>query len=216
MTSTSATVDDSHGHGHGHGPLPPGHFHHLEPEQAYHASIFGMWLFLATEVLFFGGLFAAFAVFHGQYPELFHAGAKSLNWKLGGLNTIVLLLSSYFMARGVDAAQHGQNKPVIKWLTGTFICAGIFMVVKYIEYTTKFEHGIFPQTNLFYALYFCLTGLHGIHVVVGMCAVGWIMALAKRNLFSETYYTPCEVVGLYWHLVDLVWIYLFPLLYLIG
>lgn len=217
MDSVATTAADTHlEHGHGHEKLPAGHFHHIEPEGAYHASIFGMWLFLATEVLFFGGLFAAFAVFHRQYPELFHEGSRELNWKLGGINTLVLLVSSYFMARGVDAAQHGRNKEVRNWLIGTILCGAIFMGIKYVEYTTKFHAGHFPWTNLFFALYFCLTGLHGIHVLVGMAAVQWIRMLAKRNLFSETYYTPCEVVGLYWHLVDLVWIYLFPLLYLIG
>jgi len=228
MSSHAHTGDQSHPQGHsahqnhgqdhgGHGhALPPGHFHHFEPEQAYHASKFGMWLFLATEVLFFGGLFAAFAVFHSKYFHLFHESSKLLNWKLGGVNTIVLLISSYSMALGVDAAQHGNNKKVIKCLAITLLCAATFMVIKYIEYSTKFEHGIFPSTNLFFALYFCLTGLHGIHVVIGIGAIAWVMSLAKKERFSKTYYTPCEVVGLYWHLVDLVWIYLFPLLYLIG
>jgi cytochrome c oxidase subunit 3 len=216
MSSHATTADhhaDDHGHHH---ELPAGHFHHFEPEQAYHAAKFGMWLFLATEVLFFGGLFAAFAVFHSKYFELFHSSSKLLNWKLGALNTVVLLFSSFSMALGVDAAQHGNNKKVVKCLAITIICAAIFMVVKYIEYTGKFQHGIFPGTNLFFALYFCLTGLHGIHVLVGIGIIFWVMRLAQKNRFSETYYTPCEVVGLYWHLVDLVWIYLFPLLYLIG
>jgi len=211
---SSATTADSHG-GH-HEELPPGHFHHFEPEQAYHAAKFGMWLFLATEVLFFGGLFAAFAIYHTKYFEMFHHGSQALNWKLGGVNTIVLLLSSYSMARAVDGAQHGKNKEIVPWLIFTVLCACIFMGVKYIEYSTKFEHGITPSTNLFYALYFCLTGLHGIHVLIGIGAILWILSLAKRNRFSKEYYTPIEVVGLYWHLVDLVWIYLFPLLYLIG
>jgi cytochrome c oxidase subunit 3 len=213
MSSTATHAAEGHGH---HEELPPGHFHHFEPEQAYHASKFGMWLFLATEVLFFGGLFAAFAVFHSKYFHLFHESSKALNWKLGATNTVVLLLSSFSMALGVDAAQHGNNKKVIKCLAITLLCAATFMVIKYIEYSAKFSHGIFPGTNLFYALYFCLTGLHGIHVLVGMGAIVWVWSLAAKNRFSETYYTPCEIVGLYWHLVDLVWIYLFPLLYLIG
>lgn len=203
--------------------LAPGHFHHMEPEQAYHGAKFGMWLFLATEILFFGGLFAAFAVFHTKYYPMFHHSSMELNKWLGGLNTIVLLVSSFFMALAVDAAQHGNNKKVSSFLNVTIVCGCIFMVVKYFEYTHKFHmhteeypHGIFPWTNLYFALYFCLTGLHGIHVVIGLGLLTWVKLLARKNRFTETYYTPAECVGLYWHLVDLVWIYLFPLLYLIG
>lgn len=201
-----------------HHELPPGHFHHFEPEQAYHAAKFGMWLFLATEVLFFGGLFAAFAIFHSVYFEMFEESAKQLDWRMGATNTVVLLISSFFMALGVDAAQHGNNKKVSQYLWVTFVCGLIFMVIKYMEYTAKFEHGIVPGSplwNIYFGLYFCMTGLHGIHVIVGMGAIWWVKSLANKNRFSETYYTPVEVVGLYWHLVDLVWIYLFPLLYLI-
>lgn len=196
--------------------LPPGHFHHLEPETAYHSAKFGMWLFLATEVLFFGGLFAAFTVFRWQYFDVFHASSKALDWKLGAFNTIVLLFSSYTMARAVDSAQHGDNKGVVKWVWPTFICACIFLVVKFIEYKAKVDHGLFPPPNIYFGLYFCMTGLHGIHVVAGMGLLWWIKGLAKHNRFSETYYTPVEIGGLYWHLVDLIWIYLFPLLYLVG
>lgn len=204
-----------HESGH-HGPLPPGHFHHFEPEQAYHAAKFGMWLFLATEVLFFGGLFAAYAQFHSMYHREFHESSKQLNWILGALNTVVLLSSSLSMALAVDAAQHGDNKKAMRRLEFTIVCALVFMVVKYFEYTGKFAHGIFPSTNLYFGLYFCMTGLHGIHVVVGIGLLWWVRMLAKRNIFSETYYTPIEVCGLYWHLVYLIWIYLFPLLYLIS
>jgi len=186
MSNTSSTAHDDpgQGHGHGHAELHPGHFHHFEPEQAYHAAKFGMWLFLATEILFFGGLFAAYAVFHSKYTHLFHESSKALNPWLGGTNTVVLLLSSFSMALGVDAAQHGKNKKVIWCLAFTLVCAAIFMGIKYIEYTSKFSHNIFPGTNLFFALYFCLTGLHGIHVVLGICIITWIMTLAAKNRFS--------------------------------
>jgi cytochrome c oxidase subunit 3 len=207
------------GHGHEstahHAELPPGHFHHFEPEQAYHAAKLGMWLFLATEVLFFGGLFAAYAIFHSVYHEMFVEGASHLNIYYGATNTVVLLISSYFMAMAVDAAQHGNNKKVNSNLNITLACALIFMVIKAIEYGTKFQHGIFPSTNIYFGLYFCLTGLHGIHVLVGIGLIIWVKSLAKKNVFSPTYYSACEIPGLYWHLVDLVWIYLFPLLYLI-
>ncbi|MBL7661863.1 cytochrome c oxidase subunit 3 family protein [bacterium] len=196
--------------------LPPGHFHHFEPETAYHASKFGMWLFLATEVLLFGGLFCAFAVFRWVYFDQFHAASTMLDWRLGALNTAVLLFSSYTMVLGVDAAQHGNNKKVVSCLNITVICALIFLVVKYFEYSAKIEHGLFPPKEIFFGLYFCMTGLHGLHVIAGMGLLLWVRSLAKKNLFSETYYTPVEVSGLYWHLVDMIWIFLFPLLYLVG
>ncbi len=199
-----------------HAELAPGHFHHVEPETAYHSSKFGMWLFLATEVLFFGGLFAAFAVFRWQYFDMFHASSKVLDWKMGAFNTVVLLISSYTMARAVDSAQKGDNKAVVNWIWPTFLCACIFLVVKFFEYKAKIDHGYFPPKNIYFGLYFCMTGLHGIHVVVGMGLLWWLKGLAKKNRFSVTYYTPVEIGGLYWHLVDLVWIFLFPLLYLVG
>ncbi len=198
-----------------HEKLPPGHFHHLEPETAYHAAKFGMWLFLATEVLLFGGLFCAYAIYFNREHAMFQYYSGELNWKLGALNTVVLLVSSFFMALGVDAAQHGDNKKVVRNTTITLVCGLIFLVVKFFEYKAKIEHGFFPPPNIYFGLYFTMTGLHGVHVVAGMGLLAWIRGLAKKNHFSETYYTPVEVGGLYWHLVDLIWIYLFPLLYLI-
>lgn len=192
-----------------------GHYHHLAPAQAYQASKLGMWLFLATEVLFFGGLLCAFAVFHWAYFDLFHERSRELDWRLGALNTVVLLISSYFMALGVDAAQRGDNRKVAARLHGTIVLGIVFLIVKFVEYRTKFHHGFFPWTDLYFGLYFSLTGLHGIHVLVGIGALIWLRGLAGKQVFSTTYYTPVEVCGLYWHLVDLIWIYLFPLLYLI-
>lgn len=223
MSSSAGEHNSEHGHqsahadhGHGHGPLPPGHFHHLEPEAAYHSAKFGMWLFLATEVLFFGGLFCAFAVFKWLYHPIFHESSKMLNWKLGATNTLVLLASSYSVARAVDASQHGDNKAVVRYLDFTLLCAFAFLVIKGIEYSGKIAHGIGFSTNIYFGLYFCMTGLHAIHVIAGIGLLAWVRMLAKKNRFSTTYYTPVEVSGLYWHLVDLIWIYLFPLLYLIG
>ena len=196
--------------------LEPGHYAHFEPEQAYHASKLGMWIFLATEVHLFGGLFCTFAIFRWFYLDEFIHHAQSLNWKLGTLNTIVLLASSYFMVRAVDAAQKGLNKRCKDWLDGTLLCGLIFMMVKAVEYGGKFSHDIYPNTHIFYGLYFTMTGVHGIHVLAGMGAIFWLRSLAAKEKFRVTYYTPVEVVGLYWHLVDVIWIYLFPLLYLIG
>lgn len=201
--------------GHGH-DLKPGHFHHFEPEQAYHASKLGMWLFLATEIHLFSGLFAAFAYFRWKYPAAFIEYAQQLNWKLGALNTAVLLLSSYYMVRGVDAAQKGDNKKVVKWMNLTFLCAVIFLIVKAFEYNAKFSHHIYPSTHVFWGLYFVMTGIHAFHVIGGMGLILWLRALAKKEKFRVDYYTPVEVCGLYWHIVDAIWIYLFPVVYLLA
>ncbi len=209
-------------------PQGPPHVHHMDSTTAYQAAKFGMWLFLATEILLFGGLFCAFALFRWTYLEEFHHASKHLNVWMGGTNTIVLIISSYFAAMAVDAAQHGDNKKVVRNLTVTIICACGFLVIKYFEYSSKYHHGLFPLNpefnspefnkayQSFFALYYCMTGLHALHVIIGMCLLGWVISLARKNRFSGRYYTPVEVGALYWHLVDLIWIYLFPLLYLVG
>ncbi|MCC6220830.1 MAG: cytochrome c oxidase subunit 3 family protein [Deltaproteobacteria bacterium] len=196
--------------------LAPGEYHHIEPEQAYHAAKFGMWIFLITEIHLFAVLFCVFAVYRFKYLAEFERHAQTLDWKLGGLNTIVLLTSSYFMVRAVDSAQRGLNGNCKTWLNFTFLCGLIFLAIKAFEYDTKFSHYLGPSTNIFYGLYFTMTGLHGVHVIAGMAVIWWLRSLAANNRFSTTYYTPVEVSGLYWHLVDIIWIYLFPLLYLIG
>lgn len=198
--------------------LPPGHFTYFEPEQAYHASKLGMWIFLATEVHLFGGLFCTFAVYRWRYLEQFNEYAQTLNWKLGALNTFFLLTSSYTMVRAVDAAQKGLNKKVVRWLDITLLFGCMFFVVKYFEYAAKLGHEppIVPSTHVFYGLYYTMTGIHAVHVLVGVAVIYWLRTLAKKERFSPVYYTPVEVVGLYWHLVDVVWIYLYPVLYLLG
>jgi cytochrome c oxidase subunit III len=209
------------------GPIGPPHIHHMDPPTAYAAAKLGMWLFLATEILLFGGLFAAFAMYRWMYIEQFHHAADHLNWKLGATNTAVLLISSYFAAIAVDAAQHGNNKKVSSCLMVTIGCGAIFLVIKYFEYKAKYDHGLFPsfggpngiefdKYKAYFGLYYCMTGLHGLHVVIGMAILAWVLKKSMRNRFSPDYYTPVEVGALYWHLVDLIWIYLFPLLYLVG
>jgi len=214
------------------GQIGPPIAHHMDPVTAYHAAKLGMWLFLATEILLFGGMFAAYALYHWMYFEEFHNASRQLNPIIGGFNTVVLLFSSFTAALAVDAAQHGRNDKVVKNLLITIVCALIFLVVKYFEWSAKAEHGLFPGTShdgiafnspefitmyaSFFGLYYCLTGLHGIHVVAGMCLLIWVMQKARKNRFSQDYYTPVEIGALYWHLVDLIWIYLFPLLYLVG
>jgi cytochrome c oxidase subunit 3 len=209
----------------GHKELEPGHFHHWEPEQAYQGSKFGMWLFLATEIHLFGGMFCLFAFYRWKYLDHFNEYARELNWKLGAFNTFLLLTSSFFMVLAVDSAQKGLNKRCGRWLIATILCALGFLVVKYFEYSAKFHHGLLPdllsnEANpgkpIFFGLYFAMTGIHGVHVLGGIGLITWLFLLSKKNRFSKTYYTPVELVGLYWHLVDIIWIFLFPIVYLLG
>lgn len=220
---------NTHAHGHHHA-------HHFESAEAeYNASKLGTWTFLATEILMFGGLFVGYIIFHGKYPEMFHAGSTFLDWKLGALNTIVLLLSSLTMALSIYYAQHNDKAKTLLNLYVTLACGFIFMCVKYIEYTHKIHMGLLPgelfhphghgveevasqfsNLGMYFSFYFCMTGLHGSHVLAGMVLITWLIIRTHRGEFSSEYWTPLECVGLFWHLVDLIWIYLFPLLYLIG
>jgi cytochrome c oxidase subunit 3 len=194
-----------------------GHGHaHMEPAQAYEAAKLGIWTFLATEVLLFGGLFTAYIVFRLKFPEMFHADHFHLNRLLGAVNTVVLICSSLTVALGIAAIRRGKQESLRLYLSLTILLAAVFLGIKYVEWEEKFAHGLFPDTDVFFSLYFVMTGLHGLHVLGGMMVIGGVLALARRGRFSEHYYTPVEVSGLYWHFVDLVWIYLFPLFYLIG
>jgi len=203
--------------------------HFANFDQEFSANKFGFWLFMATEILMFGGLFVAFVVFQHWHPEMFHEAHKHLDRTLGATNTLVLIASSFSMAMAVRATQMNNRKAAIGLLVFTLLCATTFMVIKYFEYSAKFAHGLLPGTfytphgpempaqgNLFFGLYFMMTGLHGIHVLAGMIVIAWILVWTIKGRFSSNWYTPVELVGIYWHLVDLVWIYLFPLFYLIG
>lgn len=207
------------------------HAHHFESaEQEFQTSKFGMWLFLVTEVMLFGGLFVAYTIFRSLYPDMYHEAHHHLDKVMGGVNTIVLICSSLTMAMAVGMAQRNQPKKSAWLLAATIAFAATFLVVKYFEYSHKFHDGLLPgayfdaakngithpKADLFFSLYFLMTGLHGLHVVIGMGLITWVLKRTTRREFSEHYYTPVELVGLYWHLVDLIWIYLFPLLYLIG
>lgn len=210
------------------GPVGPPHVHHMDAPTAYNAAKLGMWLFLATEILLFGGLFVCFALYRWMYLKEFENASHELAWGWGGINTLVLLFSSFTAAMAVEAAQKGQNKKVVRYILVTIVCALGFLAIKYIEYSGKYHHGLFPGTahwnspefneayKTFFGLYFCMTGLHALHVIIGMGLLTWPLLLARKNRFSPDYYTPVEVGALYWHLVDLIWIYLFPLLYLVG
>lgn len=218
----SDVVADAHGHHHAH--------HFANAEEEFEAGKQGMWVFLVTEVLMFGGLFVAYGIFRGLYPEMFTLAHKELNVKMGLINTIVLITSSITMVLAVTATQKGQRDRAILNLVITFMLACVFLVVKYFEYSAKIHHGLLPagffhnehmsqlqpKSPLFFSLYFVMTGLHGVHVLVGMGLIAWLIKRTMAKEFSPYFYTPVELVGFYWHFVDLVWIYLFPLLYLVG
>ena len=198
-------MEDTHSHG-----------HRIDPKVEYSAAKFGMWLFLGTEILLFGGLFAAYAIFRAKYATLFHEQHKELDVTLGAINTVILIFSSLTMAMGVSAIQKGKKNFLSICLLITILCGIGFGVNKYFEYGAKFEHHLTPGTSIFFALYFMMTGLHMLHVFAGITLLTVLLILNLKRKFSANYNTPIEVGGLYWHLVDLIWIYLFPLLYLIS
>ena len=306
MSTTDSHVAVAEGDGHHSHHHDPHLAHHFEtPSQQYTSGKLGMWMFLGTEVLMFGGLFCAYAVYRHNHPEVFEYAHQYLDKNLGALNTIILITSSLTMAWGVRAAQMGKKSLLVGLLALTILGGAGFMVVKTIEYKSKWKEAIFvgPKNNFygdaadgprkeavvelekevlkvdekvnapvattkvepdaidpnagtpdaatikppnitpaglsekgtgnekltyselnkhdrhrvytFFAVYFMMTGLHGIHVLVGMGLITWILVRAMRGEFGPTYFTPVDLVGLYWHLVDLIWIFLFPLLYLI-
>jgi len=191
------------------------HVHEEDPVLAYENFKLGMWIFLATEVLLFGGLFAAYFILKFKWPAVFEQGATHLNPWLGGLNTIILLCSSYSMAMAVDSAQRGRNAKLKFNLLATLVFAAGFIVVKAFEWTPKINHGIVPGSDVFFSVYYMTTGLHLLHVLVGMFFIALIFFRATKNHYNQTNFGGVEVGGLYWHLVDVIWIFLFPLLYLI-
>jgi cytochrome c oxidase subunit 3 len=204
--------------------------HHFDSmEQQAEASTLGMWVFLVTEIMFFGGLFMAYLVYRWYSPSGFQEASHHLNIYWGTANTAILIISSLTMALAVRAAQTSQPRGTQVLFLGLTILLGLaFLGIKAIEYTDKFRDRIVPGPGFhwegqypkaaeqFYSLYFAMTGLHALHMVIGVGIMSVIMFMAWRNIFDEDYFTPVEVAGLYWHFVDIVWIFLFPLLYLIG
>jgi cytochrome c oxidase subunit 3 len=186
------------------------------PEQTLETAKLGIWCFLATEVLLFGGLFTAYTVFRISAPEMFHTEYLKLNRLFGAVNTVVLICSSLTVALGIAAIRQGKERMLKVCLTLTLLLAAAFLGVKYAEYSEHIHLGELPGTNNFFALYYMMTGLHAIHVFAGMAALFAMLVMACRGKFSAEYHNPVEITGLYWHFVDLVWIYLFPMLYLIG
>jgi cytochrome c oxidase subunit 3 len=186
------------------------------PEQALETAKLGIWCFLATEVLLFGGLFTAYTVFRISAPEMFHTEYLKLNRLFGAVNTVVLICSSLTVALGIAAIRQGKQQMLKVYLILTLLLAAAFLGVKYAEYSEHIAVGELPGTNNFFSLYYMMTGLHAIHVFAGMAALTAMLVMAQRGKFSAEEHNPVEITGLYWHFVDLVWIYLFPMLYLIG
>ncbi|HEX9860545.1 MAG TPA: cytochrome c oxidase subunit 3 family protein [Nitrospirota bacterium] len=182
----------------------------------YETSKLGIWVFLLTEALLFGGLFMTYTVYRIKYPELFYDGHLELNRVFGTLNTVVLICSSLSVAAGIAAIKKGNVKLLKHCLGVTVLLGGVFMTVKYFEWAEDFARGLNPGTDIFFSLYFMMVGVHGLHVLAGMGVLSAILFLAGRGKFTAGYYTPVEVAGVYWHFVDLVWIYLYPMFYLIG
>ncbi len=219
--------------------------HHFESyDQQRNASSLGMWFFLAQEVMFFGGLFTAYMIYRTQNGLDFAVASSHLNIPLGALNTAILIASSFTMAMAVKKSVLAQRKAIVGYLILTLILGCGFLVVKYFEYAEKFEHNTVPgssfefhvepeliaqydlspervvtmekRAEIFFSLYFMMTGLHALHMVIGVGIGIWLMFPAMAGKFNMDYHNPVENFGLYWHFVDLVWIFLFPLLYLLG
>jgi cytochrome c oxidase subunit 3 len=199
-------------------------------DQQRDASTLGMWIFLITEVMFFGGMFLAYSIYRTKFPEVFAVASTSLNVIIGAVNTVVLLCSSFTMVMAVRASALGKRKAIVMWLIFTLIFGLTFLGVKAYEWNEKFElhhvpgfanfhlNGVEQQgaAQIFFALYFCMTGLHAMHMVVGVGILSWLVWASHRGKFTSDYMTPVDISGLYWHFVDIVWIFLFPLLYLID
>ena len=239
----------------GHAHHPPHQKHYFDSmEQQSQATTLGMWLFMAQEIMFFGGLFAAYTIYRLIYSDTWHVGSDivrhALTWGL--INTVVLILSSLTVVFAVQSARKGSKNGILGWLFLTLILGGVFLGIKGIEYKAKFDEYLVPGYNfdwqkhmdvmashgghggahavtvpdevahhtppgiqIFFSLYFAMTGMHALHMVIGAGLIIWLMILTARGRFSKEYYPHIEYFGLYWHFVDIVWIFLFPLLYLV-
>jgi cytochrome c oxidase subunit III len=242
VASEAHAIVGTHGHGdaHAHGVLHH-HFDDIEQQRECHAL--GMWCFLATEVMMFGGLFFAYSLYRWLFPTAFHVGSAHLNITLGTANTFVLLISSLTMALAVHAAGDRNRKALVGWLAATWILGAAFLGVKAIEWTHDWHIGLIPGLNwtyydnpanqnqiaeltraglgthhvlMYFTIYFMMTGLHALHMIVGLALVLVFIWMGARGAFTNGNDQPVEIMGLYWHLVDIVWIFLFPLLYLIA
>ncbi len=201
------------------------YFHDIDQQREVNAL--GMWAFLATEVMFFGGLFMAYVIYRFSYPEAFIEGSHELNLLLGSINTVILLVSSFTMAMAVHSAQTDAKRKLIMFLILTIVLGTVFLGIKGVEYYEKFSHHLVPGPNfewhgahgthvqLFISLYFATTGLHAIHMIIGVGVLSYFLIKAIMGRYNSLNYDPVEMVGLYWHFVDIAWVFIFPLYYLI-
>jgi cytochrome c oxidase subunit 3 len=223
-----------------HHPRLQHHFDTLGQQKS--AASLGMWVFIAQEMMFFGGMFTAYLVYRLWYYAGYTAASRELDLLLGGINTVVLIASSLTVALAVHAAQEGKQKQIVRYLVATLVLGVAFLVIKYFEYESKLHihpahHAaanvrLFPMAGWFYVdgelapianqmrmfmvLYFALTGMHALHMIIGIGLLLVIIWMARRGAFTPRWYTPVEIFGLYWHFVDIIWIFLFPLLYLVN
>jgi len=229
--SSSVAASVPHEHHHPVAAEVHHHFHHQHQfdsaEQQYEASTLGMWIFLVTEIMFFGGVFTAYVQYRSAFPVGFGYASNHLDLTLGAFNTAVLIASSLTMALAVHASQLGKRGRLVMFLLLTMVLGAVFLGVKGFEYAHKFHehlvpgpHFQFPEPHahaaqIFFSLYFAMTGLHALHMVIGIVIMAVLTVQAARGRFGHNYHTPIEISGLYWHFVDIIWIFLFPLLYLI-
>ena len=216
--------------------------HHFENlEQQREAGTLGMWVFLVTEIMFFGGMFLAYTLYRSQYPEAFAIASNHLDIKLGAINTAVLIFSSFTMAMAVYSTQVGKRRPQTIYLVLTIVLGLAFLGIKAVEYYEKYVDNLIPgslipghpfnpdpnamhltlgvsmqHVQMFYWIYFAMTGMHALHMIIGVGLLSVILYFSVKGRYSPEYHNPVEVAGLYWHFVDIVWIFLFPLLYLLG
>jgi len=192
----------------------------------YTGAKLGMWFFLFTEILLFGGMFLLYAVYRVKFAADFHEAGKEMNLLLGAANTVILLTSSLTMVLAISAIKQGQRTRSIAFQSATILLGLVFLANKYFEWTGHIQHGLYPSapellargngTTLFYGLYYVMTGIHGLHVVIGVGMIGFVLVLTLRKTVTSADYVKLENTGLFWHLVDIIWIYLFPLFYLIA
>ena len=209
---------------------PQGLKHHFEDlGQQQDAATLGMWTFLVTEIMFFGGMFLAYGLYRATYPEAFANTSRHMDVWLGAVNTAVLICSSLTMVLAVHASRIGNRRSLVWNLVGTMLLGGVFLAVKAFEYHHKWEEHLIPglrfaydqpqlahAAEILFFLYFCMTGMHAVHMIIGEGLLAWLLVGALRGRFTPAWNTPVDMIGLYWHFVDIVWIFLFPLLYLIG
>ena len=197
----------------------------METHQDYTGSKIGMWLFLLSEILLFGGLFLLYSSYRYKNPLDFHLAAWELNRAFGTINTLILITSSLFVALSIFFIRKGERQLSSLFLFATIFLGVLFLGIKYVEWTTKIGHGLYPNSPrllgrskgevLFFGLYYSMTGLHGLHVLVGIFILSVMLVLTIQGKINQSHFVPLENSGLYWHLVDIIWIFLFPLFYLI-